>query len=148
MGNRRPAGGASSFGVTDPNDIMFVTPVRSQRYTAHFKHAFNAAPDRSPDHARARPGCLAPHAWPGDGRSLYSFGQGSPCVADGADEAPVALAVQEARELGVPLEIVRPWEPPSPSCTRRISCSPFGPINMRRGLARRALVPSLRRAVG
>ncbi len=58
----------------------------------------------------ARPGCLAPHAWLEDGRSLYDlFGQGfALVVADGADEAQIALAVQEARELGVPLEIVRP----------------------------------------
>ncbi|MFI5317788.1 MAG: FAD-dependent monooxygenase [Myxococcota bacterium] len=60
----------------------------------------------------ARAGYLAPHAWLADGRSLYdSFGAGfSLVVADGADEAQVALAAQEARELGVPLEIVRPSE--------------------------------------
>jgi 2-polyprenyl-6-methoxyphenol hydroxylase-like FAD-dependent oxidoreductase len=58
----------------------------------------------------ARPGHLAPHAWLPDGRSLYdSFGQGfALIVADGADESQVALAVDEARALRVPLEIVRP----------------------------------------
>ena len=58
----------------------------------------------------ARPGYLAPHAWLADGRSLYdAFGQGfALVVADGADEAQIALAQQEARELGAPLEIVRP----------------------------------------
>jgi 2-polyprenyl-6-methoxyphenol hydroxylase-like FAD-dependent oxidoreductase len=58
----------------------------------------------------ARPGCLAPHAWLEDGRSLYdTFGQGfALVVADGADEAQVALAVQDAREIGVPLEVIRP----------------------------------------
>ena len=58
----------------------------------------------------ARPGYLAPHAWLPDGRSLYdAFGPGfSLIVAEGADEAEVALAVQEAQQLGAPLEIVRP----------------------------------------
>src|SRR5258705_373812 len=48
----------------------------------------------------ARPGHLAPHAWLADGRSLYdAFGPGfALVVADGADEAQVALAVEEARE--------------------------------------------------
>ena len=59
----------------------------------------------------ARPGYLAPHAWLADGRSLYdAFGPGfALVVADGADEAQIALAVAEARELGAPLEVVRPW---------------------------------------
>lgn len=58
----------------------------------------------------ARPGCLAPHAWLDDGRSLYDlFGQGfALVVADGADEAEVTRASEEARELGVPFSIVRP----------------------------------------
>jgi 2-polyprenyl-6-methoxyphenol hydroxylase-like FAD-dependent oxidoreductase len=58
----------------------------------------------------ARPGCLAPHAWLEDGRSLYdTFGQGfALIVADGADEAEVGKASEEARALRVPLSIVRP----------------------------------------
>lgn len=58
----------------------------------------------------ARPGHLAPHGWLADGRSLYdAFGPGfALVVAEGADEAQVALAAAEARELGAPLEVVRP----------------------------------------
>ncbi len=58
----------------------------------------------------ARPGCLAPHGWLDDGRSLYdAFGQGfALVVAGGADEAQVALAAQEAQVLGAPFEIIRP----------------------------------------
>ncbi|MBN8849722.1 MULTISPECIES: FAD-dependent monooxygenase [unclassified Sphingomonas] len=58
----------------------------------------------------ARPGCLAPHAWLPDGRSLYDlFGQGfSLVVATDADAAEIDKAVAEARALGVPLAVVRP----------------------------------------
>lgn len=58
----------------------------------------------------ARPGCLAPHAWLSDGRSLYDlFGPGfSLVVADEADPAEVEKAVAEARHLGVPFAVVRP----------------------------------------
>jgi hypothetical protein len=58
----------------------------------------------------ARPGCLAPHAWLADGRSIYdTFGQGFALVAcRDADEAEIAKAGADARRLGVPLEVVRP----------------------------------------
>ena len=58
----------------------------------------------------ARPGCLAPHAWLDDGRSLYDlFGQGfSLVVAEDADHGEVERVQQEARELGVPLTVVSP----------------------------------------
>jgi len=58
----------------------------------------------------ARPGQIAPHAWLPDGRSLYDlFGFGfALIVADSASEAQVCRAEQGARELGVPLQIVRP----------------------------------------
>lgn len=57
----------------------------------------------------ARPGCLAPHAWLPDGRSLYDlFGQDfTLMVATGADETDVVKAVDDAGELGVPLMVVR-----------------------------------------
>ena len=60
----------------------------------------------------ARPGCLAPHMWLDDGRSLYdAFGPGfALVVADSAAEDEVALAEAEARELGVAFEIVRPGD--------------------------------------
>lgn len=55
----------------------------------------------------ARPGCLAPHAWLTDGRSLYdAFGQNFALVA--ADDADTAQSEADARALGVPLTIVRP----------------------------------------
>ncbi len=58
----------------------------------------------------ARPGCLAPHAWLADGRSLYDlFGEGFTLLAaDEAEPAEVEKAVAEARSLGVPLKVVRP----------------------------------------
>lgn len=58
----------------------------------------------------ARPGCLAPHAWLEDGRSLYDlFGQGfTLLVATDADEGEVAGAVAQAATLGIPLAVVRP----------------------------------------
>ena len=58
----------------------------------------------------ARPGCLAPHAWLDDGRSLYDlFGPGfSLVVAERADEAEVTEAVAQADMIGAPLKLVRP----------------------------------------
>ena len=58
----------------------------------------------------ARPGYLAPHAWLQDGRSLYDlFGLGfSLVVAEGADRAEVDLAIEDARNRGLPLTIVEP----------------------------------------
>jgi 2-polyprenyl-6-methoxyphenol hydroxylase-like FAD-dependent oxidoreductase len=60
----------------------------------------------------ARPGYLAPHAWLGDGRSLYDcFGQGFTLLVDaGAEAADLRLAKSDAVSLGIPLEIVRPNE--------------------------------------
>lgn len=58
----------------------------------------------------ARPGCLAPHAWLSDGRSLYdAFGPGfSLLVAAEADLEEVARAQSDAVALGIPLKVVRP----------------------------------------
>jgi hypothetical protein len=58
----------------------------------------------------ARPGCLAPHAWLADGRSLYDlFGQGFALVVDqDADRNEIHLAIQQAQELGIPLTVVEP----------------------------------------
>jgi hypothetical protein len=58
----------------------------------------------------ARAGCLAPHAWLSDGRSLYDlFGQGfTLIVGPAADNADVDRAVADARALGVPLSVIRP----------------------------------------
>ena len=55
----------------------------------------------------ATPGCLAPHHWMDDGRSLYDlFGQGFTLLAfDGADPADVAAARADARRTGVPLDV-------------------------------------------
>ena len=60
--------------------------------------------------ASAHPGCLAPHAWLADGRSLYDlFGAGFTLVAaDDADTADVEDAIGQAQQLGVPLTVVRP----------------------------------------
>src|SRR3546814_19180469 len=58
----------------------------------------------------ARPGCLAPHTWLPDGRSLYDlFGIGfTLLVAQGANESEVQKAVVQAEALHVPLEVVKP----------------------------------------
>ena len=57
----------------------------------------------------ARPGCLAPHAWLPDGRSLYDlFGQGfSLVVAEGAEASEVGKAIADAAAMNVPLAVVR-----------------------------------------
>ena len=62
----------------------------------------------------ARPGCLAPHAWLDDGRSLYDlFGQGFALVAAAeADADEIRRAVEDARALTVPLTVVCPHEVP------------------------------------
>ena len=62
----------------------------------------------------ARPGCLAPHAWLDDGRSLYDlFGQGfSLVVAAGAEQGEIDKASDDARALGVPLTVVGPRDVP------------------------------------
>ena len=62
---------------------------------------------RSRDYVpQAIPGCLAPHRWLADGRSLYdSFGQGFTLLV--LDEGVgVDHAVEEARRAGVPLNVV------------------------------------------
>jgi 2-polyprenyl-6-methoxyphenol hydroxylase-like FAD-dependent oxidoreductase len=57
----------------------------------------------------ARPGCLAPHAWLPDGRSLYDlFGADfTLLVGLSADEGEVGKAQAQAQALGVPLEVAR-----------------------------------------
>ena len=70
----------------------------------------------APDHdsqvytPSARPGCLAPHAWLPDGRSIYDlFGEGfALVVSDGADAGEVERATREAQAIGAPLTVVRP----------------------------------------
>ena len=63
---------------------------------------------------QARPGCLAPHAWLADGRSLYDlFGEGFALVAaEDADQAEIEKAIEDARQLGVPLNVIKPHEVP------------------------------------
>ena len=62
----------------------------------------------------ARPGCLAPHAWLADGRSLYDlFGLGFSLVAaEGASKDEIEAARNDAERLGAPLEVVRAPELP------------------------------------
>lgn len=61
----------------------------------------------------AIPGCLAPHRWLDDGRSLYDlFGSGFTLLVLGEDhDDAVALASQEAQRTGTPLEVVRLADP-------------------------------------
>lgn len=61
----------------------------------------------------AVPGCLAPHHWLEDGRSLYDlFGSGFTLLAfDGAADADIAAARDEAARSGIPLEIVELRDP-------------------------------------
>lgn len=62
----------------------------------------------------ASPGCLAPHAWLEDGRSLYDlFGEGfTLVVGSGIDEASVTSAQRDAQAIGVPLAVVRLTDQP------------------------------------
>ena len=64
-------------------------------------------------HQMAEPGCLAPHRWLSNNRSLYDlFGRVFTLLAFADTQAPdLELAMQEAREAGVPLEIVRLDDP-------------------------------------
>ena len=59
-----------------------------------------------------RPGCLAPHAWLGDGDSLYDhFGQGFALVADpSADAAEIKAAAAGAERSKAPLSVGRPGD--------------------------------------
>ena len=58
----------------------------------------------------ARPGCLAPHGWLANGRSLYDeFGQGFALLAvDDADQGELSKAQSDAARLAIPLAVVRP----------------------------------------
>jgi hypothetical protein len=61
----------------------------------------------------ARPGCIAPHAWLDDGRSLYdTFGAGFTLLVagspDDSDSALLELATRAAAEANVPLTISAP----------------------------------------
>ena len=58
------------------------------------------------------PGCLAPHHWLADGRSLYDlFGPGFTLLALDAAEEDVATAMREAAATKVPVTIVRCDDP-------------------------------------
>ena len=60
----------------------------------------------------AHPGCLAPHLWLAEGRSLYDeFGPGFTLLAtDRRDPGELAPAVNEAQRLGVPLKAIAPQD--------------------------------------
>jgi 2-polyprenyl-6-methoxyphenol hydroxylase-like FAD-dependent oxidoreductase len=72
------------------------------------------AHDNSTYSPSAYPGCLAPHAWIDDDRSLYDlFGSGFTLLA--ASHAPaseIAKAVADAAEVGIPLTVVQPHSIP------------------------------------
>ena len=72
----------------------------------HWKRSLDYVP-------MAEPGCLAPHRWLDDNRSLYDlFGNGFTLLAfDDTDAADLELAAREARETGVPLLVVRLADP-------------------------------------
>lgn len=56
----------------------------------------------------ARPGCVAPHAWLQDGRSLYdTFGSGfTLLVSPDANDIDVDACRRQAADLGIPLQVV------------------------------------------
>ena len=59
----------------------------------------------------AHPGCLAPHAWLPDGRSLYDlFGRGYTLLAL-EDGAPTAALARAAERAGVPLSVLELHDP-------------------------------------
>jgi 2-polyprenyl-6-methoxyphenol hydroxylase-like FAD-dependent oxidoreductase len=59
------------------------------------------------------PGHLAPHAWLHDGSSLYDhFGRGYTLLdTGGADGSAAEAARRAARDVGLPLSVIRPAEP-------------------------------------
>ena len=61
----------------------------------------------------AHPGCVAPHLWLADGSSLYDhFGDGfNLLVATDARQADVEAFVEAAKNLRLPLMVVRPNDP-------------------------------------
>jgi 2-polyprenyl-6-methoxyphenol hydroxylase-like FAD-dependent oxidoreductase len=66
------------------------------------------APPASPNYQpSAAPGCLAPHLWLEDGRSLYdTFGPGFTLLAvDGREAEGIVVASKVAAEYGVPLKV-------------------------------------------
>ncbi len=66
--------------------------------------------DYRPD---AHPGCLAPHAWLEDGRSLYDlFGMDFALVVAEGAEAEGARAENDAKRAGIPFRVVRPGAVP------------------------------------
>ena len=75
-----------------------------------------AAPSREYTPSAA-PGCLAPHAWLADGRSLYDlFGAGlTLLVMDEHQDAAVAAARAEADASGTPLTVLEPGDPRLPA---------------------------------
>jgi hypothetical protein len=62
--------------------------------------------------ARNYPGCLAPHAWLEDGRSLYDlFGSGFTLLADpDAAQGAIDEAVAAAQALDIPLSLIKAGE--------------------------------------
>ena len=63
----------------------------------------------------AAPGCLAPHAWLTDGRSLYDlFGTGMTLLVMGNEDDAVASARREAEADGVPLTVLKLDDPRLP----------------------------------
>ena len=72
-----------------------------------------AAPPSRDYTPSAAPGCLAPHAWMPDGRSLYDlFGTGMTLLAlDEGREAAIQAAQREADAGGVPLTVLALKEP-------------------------------------
>jgi 2-polyprenyl-6-methoxyphenol hydroxylase-like FAD-dependent oxidoreductase len=59
----------------------------------------------------AHPGCLAPHLWLADGSSLYDhFGQGFTLLVTEGEAAEANTMAEEAKALGVPLEILVPGD--------------------------------------
>jgi len=72
------------------------------------RHADDALPLRSPEYTpSAVPGCLAPHQWLEDGRSLYDlFGPGFTLLILGGEDDGAAARI-EAGETGTPLHVVR-----------------------------------------
>lgn len=85
--------------------------VKGYRYVASPVIAEEDGPPPQPDFLNylpsARPGCIAPHAWLHDGRSLYdTFGSGfTLLVTDGSQDSAVQGFQSAARDTRVPLSV-------------------------------------------
>ena len=103
---------AAPFGIDYPATVSFVTRLGGFKL-ADIENTSKDASGRPPQDngvytSSSFPGCLAPHLWRADGRSLYDlFGSGFTLIhTPAAGAADLRRAAEDARALGAPLTLV------------------------------------------